>query len=187
MEHFRSCDQLPLTALVPRLTGVHPDDAFSSVPYEKGSLLLFYLETLLGGPGTVHSPCAGWTSTQSMCWVDQVQYTQSMCAGWTGTVHSPCAGRARYSTQSMCWEDQVQYTVHVLGGPGTVHSPCVLGGQVQYTVHVVLGGPGTVHSPCAGWTRYSTQSTCWVDQVQYTVHVVNISILYMEHIQYNSS
>ena len=40
-----------LTALVPRLTGVHPDDAFSCIPYEKGSSLLFYLETLLGGPG----------------------------------------------------------------------------------------------------------------------------------------
>ena len=40
-----------LTALVPRLSGVHPDDAFSCIPYEKGSALLFYLETLLGGPG----------------------------------------------------------------------------------------------------------------------------------------
>jgi hypothetical protein len=28
-----------------------PDDAFSSVPYEKGSCFLFYLEQLLGGPG----------------------------------------------------------------------------------------------------------------------------------------
>ncbi|KJE92810.1 leukotriene A4 hydrolase [Capsaspora owczarzaki ATCC 30864] len=39
-----------LTALVPSLDGVDPDDAFSSVPYEKGFNLLFYLETLLGGP-----------------------------------------------------------------------------------------------------------------------------------------
>lgn len=37
--------------MVPKLSGVHPDDAFSRVPYEKGSLFLFYLETLLGGPG----------------------------------------------------------------------------------------------------------------------------------------
>ena len=57
MEHFRSCDQFSLTALVPDLTSVHPDDAFSSLPYEKGSLLLFYLETLLGGPGT--TPAVG--------------------------------------------------------------------------------------------------------------------------------
>ena len=40
------------TALVPRLQGVHPDEAFSVIPYEKGSSFLFYLETLLGGPGT---------------------------------------------------------------------------------------------------------------------------------------
>lgn len=33
------------------LNGVHPDDAFSTVPYEKGSLFLRYLENLVGGPG----------------------------------------------------------------------------------------------------------------------------------------
>ncbi|XP_054715902.1 leukotriene A-4 hydrolase-like [Uloborus diversus] len=43
-------DQNPLTKLVPDLKGVDPDDAFSSVPYEKGHTLLYYLETLLGGP-----------------------------------------------------------------------------------------------------------------------------------------
>ncbi|XP_014361961.2 leukotriene A-4 hydrolase isoform X1 [Papilio machaon] len=40
----------PLTRLVPDLNGVHPDDAFSRVPYEKGSLFLRYLEDLVGGP-----------------------------------------------------------------------------------------------------------------------------------------
>jgi len=40
----------PLTALNVNLDGVDPDDAFSSVPYEKGSTFLFYLETLVGGP-----------------------------------------------------------------------------------------------------------------------------------------
>ncbi|CAF4914129.1 unnamed protein product [Pieris macdunnoughi] len=39
----------PLTSLVVDLVGVHPDDAFSTVPYEKGSLFLRYLEDLLGG------------------------------------------------------------------------------------------------------------------------------------------
>ncbi|PAA93340.1 hypothetical protein BOX15_Mlig009299g2 [Macrostomum lignano] len=38
----------PLTCLVPKLDGVDPDDAFSSVPYEKGSSLLYYIETLVG-------------------------------------------------------------------------------------------------------------------------------------------
>lgn len=40
----------PYTKLVPDLQGVDPDDAFSVVPYEKGFALLFYLETLVGGP-----------------------------------------------------------------------------------------------------------------------------------------
>ncbi|XP_064011022.1 leukotriene A-4 hydrolase [Pogoniulus pusillus] len=39
----------PLTNLIPNLNEVDPDVAFSSVPYEKGFALLFYLEQLLGG------------------------------------------------------------------------------------------------------------------------------------------
>ena len=39
----------PLTALVTNLTGVHPDDAFSWVPYEKGSAFLWTLEEAVGG------------------------------------------------------------------------------------------------------------------------------------------
>nr|XP_006814590.1 PREDICTED: leukotriene A-4 hydrolase-like [Saccoglossus kowalevskii] len=41
----------PHTNLVPNLEGIDPDDAFSAVPYEKGAALLFYLESLVGGPG----------------------------------------------------------------------------------------------------------------------------------------
>lgn len=41
----------PLTNLVPSLQDIDPDDAFSSVPYEKGFALLYHLEELLGGPG----------------------------------------------------------------------------------------------------------------------------------------
>uniref|UniRef100_A0A2K5NXM8 Leukotriene A4 hydrolase n=1 Tax=Cercocebus atys TaxID=9531 RepID=A0A2K5NXM8_CERAT len=40
----------PFTKLVVDLTDVDPDVAYSSVPYEKGFALLFYLEQLLGGP-----------------------------------------------------------------------------------------------------------------------------------------
>lgn len=40
----------PLTALVKNLTEKDPDDAFSSVPYEKGFNFLYFLENLLGGP-----------------------------------------------------------------------------------------------------------------------------------------
>jgi len=39
----------PYTCLVPSLVGVDPDDAFSRVPYEKGSTFLWYLEELVGG------------------------------------------------------------------------------------------------------------------------------------------
>jgi len=38
------------TCLIPQLKDMDPDDAFSSVPYEKGFNFLFYLETLIGGP-----------------------------------------------------------------------------------------------------------------------------------------
>uniref|UniRef100_A0A665V068 Leukotriene A-4 hydrolase n=1 Tax=Echeneis naucrates TaxID=173247 RepID=A0A665V068_ECHNA len=40
----------PLTNLIPRLQDVNPDEAFSSVPYEKGFALLYHLEELMGGP-----------------------------------------------------------------------------------------------------------------------------------------
>jgi leukotriene-A4 hydrolase len=48
IEHFGADN--PLTKLVPDLKGVDPDDAFSSVPYEKGFNLLYHLEQVLGGP-----------------------------------------------------------------------------------------------------------------------------------------
>jgi len=41
------------TCLVPDLSsGEDPDDAFSSIPYEKGFALMVYLENLVGGPDT---------------------------------------------------------------------------------------------------------------------------------------
>lgn len=43
-------EQSPLTQLVVDLKGVHPDDAFSCVPYEKGQTFLRYLENVVGGP-----------------------------------------------------------------------------------------------------------------------------------------
>ncbi|KAM7537853.1 hypothetical protein Aperf_G00000073229 [Anoplocephala perfoliata] len=38
----------PFAKLIPCLKGVHTDDSFSIVPYQKGSLLLYYLETKYG-------------------------------------------------------------------------------------------------------------------------------------------
>jgi len=43
-------DHPEFTKLVPNLDGIDPDEAFSRIPYDKGSLFLFYLETLVGGP-----------------------------------------------------------------------------------------------------------------------------------------
>ncbi|XP_023023652.2 leukotriene A-4 hydrolase [Leptinotarsa decemlineata] len=40
----------PLTKLVVDLKGVHPDEASSIVPYEKGQTFLRYLESVVGGP-----------------------------------------------------------------------------------------------------------------------------------------
>jgi len=45
---FMSRGQDEFTKLVPLLDGIDPDDAFSSVPYEKGHYLLYYLQALVG-------------------------------------------------------------------------------------------------------------------------------------------
>lgn len=45
---FLARGQAEYTKLVPDLAGIDPDDAFSSVPYEKGFYLLFYLRSLVG-------------------------------------------------------------------------------------------------------------------------------------------
>jgi len=46
--HYDELKQPELSALVPKLEGVDPDDAFSSVPYEKGFALLYTLQKLVG-------------------------------------------------------------------------------------------------------------------------------------------
>ncbi|GFO29176.1 leukotriene a-4 hydrolase [Plakobranchus ocellatus] len=50
VQTLRESGEEAYTRLVPDLRGVDPDDAFSSVPYEKGFALLYHLEQLLGGP-----------------------------------------------------------------------------------------------------------------------------------------
>ena len=46
VEHFGH--EHPFTALHTKLDDIDPDDAFSSVPYERGSQFLIYLESLVG-------------------------------------------------------------------------------------------------------------------------------------------
>jgi leukotriene-A4 hydrolase len=43
-----------MTSLMPDLTGIDPDDSFSTVPYEKGQAFLWYLEDLVGGSGNAY-------------------------------------------------------------------------------------------------------------------------------------
>jgi leukotriene-A4 hydrolase len=50
VETLTRAGNVAFTKLVPNLTGVNPDDAFSTVPYEKGFALLYTLQELLGGP-----------------------------------------------------------------------------------------------------------------------------------------
>eukprot|EP01128_Nolandella_sp_AFSM9_P008971 TRINITY_DN5613_c0_g1_i1.p1 TRINITY_DN5613_c0_g1~~TRINITY_DN5613_c0_g1_i1.p1 ORF type:complete len:611 (+),score=199.03 TRINITY_DN5613_c0_g1_i1:354-2186(+) len=45
---FEDQKKMPLTKLSVDLKGVDPDDAFSTVPYEKGFNFLFYLESVVG-------------------------------------------------------------------------------------------------------------------------------------------
>lgn len=47
LAHFGA--ENPLTALRPAIDGIDPDDAFSSVPYEKGFSFLVYLQNTVGG------------------------------------------------------------------------------------------------------------------------------------------
>jgi len=66
----------PFTVLNVKLAGVDPDDAFSSVPYEKGFNLLWYLEQLVGGPAVMdpflraHCKRFEFSATTSQEWRD---------------------------------------------------------------------------------------------------------------------
>ncbi|KAJ3135866.1 Leukotriene A-4 hydrolase [Geranomyces variabilis] len=50
VDHYAEIKRPEFTCLCPRLENQDPDEAFSSVPYEKGFNFLFYLEKALGGP-----------------------------------------------------------------------------------------------------------------------------------------
>ncbi|KAI9345247.1 hypothetical protein BDR26DRAFT_856601 [Obelidium mucronatum] len=49
VDHYNEIKTPQFCRLVQDLKGCDPDDAFSTVPYEKGFHLLFYLESILGG------------------------------------------------------------------------------------------------------------------------------------------
>jgi len=60
----------PLTALVPNLDGIDPDDAFSLVPYEKGYAFLYYLEQKVGGPSVFEPFLKTYIETNSYKSID---------------------------------------------------------------------------------------------------------------------
>ena len=50
----------PFTSLVTNLTGINPDEAYSQIPYAKGSMFLWYLEEIVGGPGVYNLLVSVW-------------------------------------------------------------------------------------------------------------------------------
>jgi leukotriene-A4 hydrolase len=48
IEEYNTTGHMELTKMIPELNNVDPDDAFSSVPYEKGYNFLYYLSKLVG-------------------------------------------------------------------------------------------------------------------------------------------
>eukprot|EP00163_Fabomonas_tropica_P010925 TRINITY_DN2127_c0_g1_i1.p1 TRINITY_DN2127_c0_g1~~TRINITY_DN2127_c0_g1_i1.p1 ORF type:complete len:659 (+),score=220.57 TRINITY_DN2127_c0_g1_i1:152-1978(+) len=54
-----------LTNLVPNLDGIDPDDAFSSVPYEKGFNFLFYLQGVVGGAAVFEPFLKHWVQSHA--------------------------------------------------------------------------------------------------------------------------
>ncbi|XP_026743180.1 leukotriene A-4 hydrolase isoform X2 [Trichoplusia ni] len=64
----------PLTNLVCDLKGIHPDDSFSRVPYEKGSLFLRYIEDLVGGPAVFDGFIRSYLSNFSKQSIDTDQF-----------------------------------------------------------------------------------------------------------------
>jgi len=62
------------TKLTPNLVGVDPDDAFSKIPYEKGSLFLLHIEQLVGGQAAMR----GWLKSYFTDFRNQSVNTKKM-------------------------------------------------------------------------------------------------------------
>jgi hypothetical protein len=69
--------QTEFTKLVPNLVGVDPDDAFSTVPYEKGFCLLQYLQTLVS-PSEVYR-CSCSILVCAVCTANVLCVTFALC------------------------------------------------------------------------------------------------------------
>lgn len=69
-----------LTAMCPTLDGVDPDDAFSSVPYEKGCGLITYIEQILGGRDVMEP----WFKA----YVEKFSYTTATSQDWKEFLYS---------------------------------------------------------------------------------------------------
>lgn len=58
----------PYTNLVPNIGTNDPDDAFSTIPYEKGFNLLYYLQKLVGGDAVFEPFFKSWIQNVSFSW-----------------------------------------------------------------------------------------------------------------------
>jgi len=63
------------TALIPKLEDINPDDAFGSIPYEKGSQFLFYLEQMVG-PDRFEEILREWIVSHQYQSVDSNQFRE---------------------------------------------------------------------------------------------------------------
>jgi len=73
VEVVRGVDD-PFTALVPKLAGCDPDDAFSCVPYVKGSSFLWHLEDLVGGADVFEPFLKSYYEKFAFKSIDSVQF-----------------------------------------------------------------------------------------------------------------
>lgn len=70
------------TKLIPSLEGVDPDDAFSSVPYEKGFALLMKLESIVGGASQMELYLKAHCSKFQMSTVDSFSFKAFFLDFW---------------------------------------------------------------------------------------------------------
>ena len=93
----------PLTALVPPLDGVDPDDAFGAVPYEKGLALLNLLTATIGGRPAFEDFCQAYIGAFKMKTLTSADFRDFFLSWCASPAHAtraprrlPCAHLTAY-------------------------------------------------------------------------------------------
>uniref|UniRef100_A0A7S3RQH5 Peptidase M1 leukotriene A4 hydrolase/aminopeptidase C-terminal domain-containing protein n=2 Tax=Emiliania huxleyi TaxID=2903 RepID=A0A7S3RQH5_EMIHU len=81
----------PLTALVPPLDGIDPDDAFSAVPYEKGLALLNHLTSVAGGHAKFETFAKAYIAAYARRTLTSADFRAFFCE-WCGKEGVDCSG-----------------------------------------------------------------------------------------------